>query len=99
MVNEKSVPGLNVAGVESRLRIFLLQRCGEHALLDSSDFMAGVRQYMVFVLTELLELTSMTAIGNQHVNIVPSDIRLALFNDKQFHSVFGLCKMFWYGRG
>ena len=98
VVKEKTILGFDVAGVESRMRGFLIQRCGEHALLDDSDFMAGIRQYMVYVMTEVLELAGMMAIGNHHVNIVPSDIRTAVFNDKDLVVLFRLCKIFWYGK-
>lgn len=99
VVKEKTITGFDVAGVESRMRGFLVRHCGEHALLNDSDFMASVQQYMVYVLTELLELAGNTAGDNQHVNIVPGDIRTALFNDAPLISVFKLCKMFWYGKG
>jgi hypothetical protein len=51
VVKEKDIPGFNVAGVESRMRSFLVRHCGEHALLDDSDFMAGVRQYSIHPLS------------------------------------------------
>ena len=99
VVKEKTIPGFDIARVESRIRVFLTRHCGEHALLDESDFMAGVRQYMVYILTETLELATNTAIDNYHTSIVPSDIRLAVFNDRGLVSLFRLCKMFWYGKG
>jgi len=99
VVKEKTIPGFDVAGVENRMRGFLIRHCGEHALLDDSDFMAGARQYMVFILTEVLEFAGRTAIDNHHTNIVPGDIRSAVFYDKGLVPLFRLCKMFWYGKG
>jgi hypothetical protein len=37
---------------------------------------------VVFVMTKVLELAGRTATDNHHVNIVPGDIRTAVFNQK-----------------
>lgn len=94
VVKEKTIPGFNVAEAERRIRDFLVQHCGEHKLLDDGDFMACVRQYMVYVMTEVLEQAGKIAIDNHHVSIVPGDIRLAVFNDRDFVAIFRRCKMF-----
>lgn len=90
---------LDTVRIDNRIKSFLSRHCGEHTLIDNGDFITGARQYVVFVFTELLELTIRTAIDNHRVSIVPSDIRLALVIDKQLLSVFKRSKMFWHGRG
>jgi hypothetical protein len=61
--------------------------------------MAGVGQYMAYVLTEFLELAGIMAIDSHHMSIVPSDIRIAVCNDPDLLPLSKLCKMFRYGRG
>jgi hypothetical protein len=98
-IKEETIPGFDVAAVESRIKNFVTRRCGDSSLLNDSDCMAGVRQYMVYVLTESLESAGKMAIVNHHANVVPGDIRIAVVHDPDFLPLFKSCKMLWYGRG
>ena len=94
---EKTIPGFDVAASESRIKGFLVRQCGDNALLNDSEFIGRVRQYMTFPLTETLELAGIRAIDNHHTSIVPSDIRLAVCSDPALPSLFKSCKVLWYG--
>jgi hypothetical protein len=94
---EKTIPGFDVAATESRIKSFLVQRCKDNALLNDSEFIGRVRQYLTLILTETLELAGSAALDNYQRNIVPIDIRIVIRNDLALLSLFKLCRMFWYG--
>lgn len=96
---EKTIPGFDTSSVESCIKTFLSLRCGEAALVENSEFIAGVCRYLTYFLTELLELTGRTAIGNSHRVIVPGDVRIAVCNNREFLPHLKMCKMMWYKTG
>lgn len=94
---EKPIEGFDVQSMESCITKFLLRKCGESGLLEDRECIGRVHQCMVCILIETLEQAVNAAIGNVHVNVVPSDIRLGVCNDRALLQGFGLCRMYWYG--
>ncbi|KIN06947.1 hypothetical protein OIDMADRAFT_185280 [Oidiodendron maius Zn] len=94
---DKIIPDFDVAAIESRIKGFLFRQCGDNALLNDSEFIGRVRQYLTFPLKETLELAGNRALDGYHANIVTSDIRLAICQDPALTSLFKFCKVLWYG--
>jgi hypothetical protein len=94
---EKIIPDFNVAMIESRIKGFLVRQCGDNTLLNDSEFISRVRQYLTYPFTETLELAGIRALDGHHTSIVTSDIRLAICQDPALSSLFKFCKVLWYG--
>jgi hypothetical protein len=94
---EKTIPDFDLVATESRIKGFLVRHCGDNALLNDSEFIGRVRQYLTFTLTETLELAANRALDGHHTSIVTSDIRLAICQDHALPSLFKFCRVLWYG--
>jgi hypothetical protein len=92
-----SIPGLDIVSVESHIKKFLQLRCGKETLVDNDKYIAGVFTSAVYLLEEVLELSSNVSRDSYRDAIVPSSIRISVYNDMELRFLFRFCKLYLYG--
>ena len=92
-------PNLDTASLGNRVKEFLISYHGDDGLIADSRYIAGVAKGIEWLVGEVLELSSNGAKDGGRNKIVPSDIRIAVYNDEELLTLFGYSKVFWSGNG
>jgi hypothetical protein len=91
------IPGFDDQGVEGRIKGFLAPRCRDDSLIKDDKFIAGIRACIVYLLSEILELSNNTSLDSGRSAILPVDVRIAVFHDDELCGMFKCSKVFWKG--
>ncbi|KAK6360785.1 hypothetical protein TWF730_006907 [Orbilia blumenaviensis] len=85
------IPDFDAIGVAS---------CIEDFLVDlPSTYSKRICRVVVYLITEILELATYRASDSLHSQIVPSDIRLSIYMDRDLFQLFQYSRVFWRGVG
>jgi hypothetical protein len=93
----ETVQGFHNGEVERKIKSFLTPRSGDNSLIRDDKFNAGIRACIVFLLSELLEMTRNTGKDCGRSQIVPVDIRIAVCNYVNLKLFFDHSRVFWEG--
>ncbi|KAF3198756.1 hypothetical protein TWF192_000712 [Orbilia oligospora] len=88
------VSGLDADGVSDRIKDLLAP---EPLSPPSSDYSKSVCRVLAYLIMEIFELASYRASESSHLQIVPSDIRLSVYTDRDLFRIFQYSRAFWQG--
>ena len=96
------IPGFDSTYVKERIASFLSQVGGGDYLALDDRCIAGITRALAYILDEILEMSYGYALDShgtkERVKVMPSDIRMIVFRDKEFRDLFQLSRVFWEGR-
>jgi hypothetical protein len=96
---QESLPeALDSTSIRSRVCTFLGAQISELAL-DGDEILAeGISRVLAYLIFDILEMANNCATDNHRSAIVPYDIRLAVYNDRQMPSILQYSAVLWNGR-
>jgi hypothetical protein len=108
---EMPVPGFDAAAVGSRIRDFLSQRAGKidalPDVLDPEMVIQGITRVVAYIVSQILELSNNRAFARERPDrskpaeggyIVPSNIRMAVYDDPNLGPLIRYSAVYWSGR-
>ncbi|KAK6497044.1 hypothetical protein TWF506_004529 [Arthrobotrys conoides] len=90
------ISGFDADGVSGRIKEILVP---EARSLISPDHSKGVCRVLAYLIMEISELASYRASDSSRLQIVPSDIRLSIYTDRDMFQIFQYSKALWQGLG
>jgi hypothetical protein len=95
------IPDFDSAYVGGRIASFL-SRLGDAEpvpVVFEAECVAGITRAVAYLISEVLELAN-NCYGEfgEHAKIMPSDVRMAVYGDKQLYERLGFSRVFWEGR-
>ncbi|KAK6498552.1 hypothetical protein TWF481_011140 [Arthrobotrys musiformis] len=90
------VPGFDAHGVAERIEKFLASELNLSFPVDNI-YPERACRVVAYLMTEILELANYRASDSLRPEIVPSDIRLSIYMDRDLFQTFQYSKAFWRG--
>jgi len=84
-------------GLKAALRALCSNVCENVSLVNDREYITRICRSAVYLLTEVLELSSNWSSDDSRGRIVPHDIRLSTHMDDELQNLFLFCKVYWYG--
>jgi hypothetical protein len=94
----KPILRFDTASVERRIKTFLDSRSGDTPGGFDEECIVGICRVVAYLISEALELSSNSATGNNRNVILPSDIRIGVYLDRQLSDVLQYSAVMWNGR-
>jgi hypothetical protein len=92
------IPNFDSTYLGSRISSFLSQ-CRDPPIVFEDECVAGIARVVAYILTEVLEqATCRSRGGDNQGKIMPSDVRLAVYDDPQLRDRLQFSRVFWEGR-
>ena len=92
---QRPSPEFDSEHVEERIKDFLQVRSGDDSMVFDGECIAGSCRVISYLIVELLEISTQSCSLS---GIVPSNVRMSLYNDPEMMSVMQYCYVFWKGR-
>ncbi|KAF3917216.1 hypothetical protein ABW20_dc0108003 [Dactylellina cionopaga] len=100
-IQQREIPieGLDDYGVKGRIKEFLASRSPDIPVLFDDDYgcLAGLCRVITYLVSEVLELANNRAMDSYRRQIMPCDIRIAVYFDKDLIKIFQHSRVFWDG--
>lgn len=98
--NAIPIPDFDSVYVGGRIASFL-SRLGDATLVPvvfEDECVAGITRAVAYLICEVLELADLDASGLGHRKILPRDVRMGVYKDKQLYERLQFSRVFWEGR-
>ena len=92
------IPGFDSAYVGSRIASFLSKFGDASEVVFQDGCVAGITRVVAYILAEVLESASRFSLDSGHTRIVPSDIRIAVYQDQELCERLQFARVYWEGR-
>ena len=93
------IPDYDNREMRRKIKSFLIPLCEDNCLVRDDAFIAGISACIMYLLLEILCLSTNASLDNYRDKLVPADIRLATVNDNDLLCAFGYSRVFWKGTG
>lgn len=102
--------GYDREAVDTRIRAFLTSRFETDNCRDDGDddfssrvaldehCITGLNRFVSFLVTEITGEAQNAAKASWRDRMVPSDLRISIFNDRELLALFQYSKVYWEGR-
>ena len=91
------VEGFDAKETGKRIKKFLGPRCSDNSLIRNELFIEGVVAVVVYVLSEILELSDNNRKNSNRQRLFPLDIRAGTFHDDEILELIKYSQYFWTG--
>ncbi len=96
------IPGFDSAYVSGRVGAFLtkLGNVAAMPLVVEEGWVEGITRAVAYLVGEVLEAAGRScAEGVEYAKIMPGEVRMGVYGDRQLYERLGFSKVFWEGRG